>query len=298
MAQLRFYSTALAVLGATSASLPVSAQQHDAAVAPVAPLSREQCVDAHRHSQELRRDNALLEARAEALQCARSECPGVIKRECGTYLEDLEAQIPSVTFSVTDAGATAKAARVFLDDAPVADWQSGAPVPVNPGPHRFRFELPPNAPVAKEVILSAGNRFRHVEASFNPPTNIVPPSVVVQQTSSDEVTRPVPLAVYPLVGAGVLGLAGFGMFAALGQAKENSLERSCAPECTAEEMAPMKRSLLTANISGGIGLAALGVASAVYFTRKTERGPRAAIQVIPTQGGAVASVTISPAPHQ
>jgi len=84
-----------------------------------------------------------------------------------------------------------------------------------------------------------------------------------------------------LLGLGVLGAGGFATFAALGKTKQNQLDNDCrkvAP-CTDADLKPMKNMYLAADISAGVGVAALIGAAVVYFTRPTLESQSPSFQV-------------------
>jgi hypothetical protein len=103
----------------------------------------------------------------------------------------------------------------------------------------------------------------------------------------------VPTAVYPLLGVGVAGLAGFGVFAALGKSKQSDLEGSCSGHCSDADVSPMKTSYLIGDISAGVGVAALVGAAIVYMTRPATKeatpGPSLSVATGPVGTGAGAA---------
>lgn len=83
----------------------------------------------------------------------------------------------------------------------------------------------------------------------------------------EDAPRPVPVVVYPLLAGAGVGLVGFGVFAALGRAKQSHLQNECEPHCTSSDSAPMKTEYLVGDIALGVGVAALVGAAVVYLTR-------------------------------
>jgi hypothetical protein len=114
-------------------------------------------------------------------------------------------------------------------------------------------------------LVSVDFRSAEAVAPVPPPVQPAPPP-----EPAKEPERPTPFIVYPLVGLGVAGLAGFGVFSLLGSQKQADLEETCAPGCSDEELAPMKKMYLIGDISAGVGAAALLTSAVVYLTRPTE----------------------------
>jgi hypothetical protein len=65
------------------------------------------CSDAYEKAQSLRDEGKLVTARDQMRTCARATCAKFIAKDCATWLADVEARIPSVVLSATDASAPA-----------------------------------------------------------------------------------------------------------------------------------------------------------------------------------------------
>ena len=79
--------------------------------------------------------------------------------------------------------------------------------------------------------------------------------------------RPTPRAVYYLLGGTAVGAVGFAVFAGLGKGEQGDLEKSCSPFCASADTDSVNNKYLAADISLGLGVAALVAAGIVYFTR-------------------------------
>ena len=115
-------------------------------------------------------------------------------------------------------------------------------------------------------------------------------------TSSPDVHKksgpgPIP---YVLTGAGLVGLGGYGLLTYWGR-KDNDLLAQCAPDCSQASTDRVNKLYLAANISLGVGIAALGAGVtwlALGSGSSKEKPTQAAyaIGVNPTPSGAFATV--------
>ena len=242
---------------------------------------RDQCFEAHRSAQELKREGHFIEAQEHLLVCSEAACPGAIIEDCGAWMADLETLTPSMVFQVSVDGKDAPSAKIFVDGQPVDNVAAG--VPVNPGTHTVRATVDGLLPLTQKVTLPAGQRMRLI--TFNFEKNEKAPAAE-SVLPADEFVRPVPIAVYPLLGLGVAGLASFGVLSSLGRVEQDHLDESCAPNCTDHEMSKMKTMYLIGDISAGVGGAALVAAGIVYLARpkKPKRAPTVSLAVDPRSG--------------
>jgi hypothetical protein len=249
-----------AVAGSTDSA---RAQPADAPAAPDA--AAQACVDQHVLGQQLVRKAKLLEARQTLIRCSHPSCPAIVVGDCSQWLREVEPRIPSVVIGATGPdGRDAVAVRTFVDGRLVSERLDGRPIELDPGEHALRFELAGSRPVEERIVIQDGHRGRRVAVRF-------PPSAAA---ATAEASRPVPPLVYVLGGLGVVGLAGFATFGIIGLDQRSDLDGLCSPSCTDDELdANGRRSFLIADISLGVGAAALVAATIVYLTRPTARAP-------------------------
>ena len=237
----------------------------DAADATPSGPSRTACLDAHRNSQELRKEGKLLESQEQLLICSSETCPGAIITDCGKWLSEVDQLTPSLAFEVRVDGKDSSAAQVELDGRVLADWSKS--VKVNPGRHDLRVVVQGFEPYTENLLTVEGQRLRVVSADFKTKQPDVPKPL----PPAPVYTRPTPTSTYVLLGVGVLGAAGFATFASIGKTKQNQLDNDCVKvmTCTDADLKPMKTMYLIGDISAGVGAAALLGATIVYFTRPT-----------------------------
>jgi hypothetical protein len=221
-----------------------------AAGPPAAPLADSACFDQHELGQELRQAGKLLESRSSFLECALSECPAAVRRDCERWSTEVSEQLPSVMFRVTLDGRPRTDARVLVDgklhlEAP------REPLSLDPGGHAVRVSLDGASPFQSRIELRAGERARRVEVELH--------------AAGAERERPIPTLSWVLGGVGVAGAGSFIGFGLASRSLEQDLDRRCAPACSDAEIDRVRQRSLVANISLGVGLASLVSAGALYF---------------------------------
>lgn len=263
--------------------------------------TKEQCIDSHRQAQQAQNDGKLVHARELARTCTSLVCPGLVISDCARWLNDLDQRIPSVVFEVRVDGEPNLSAMILADGRRVQEWTRGESLRLDPGEHQFRFELGQHQPIIQNLLLAEGMRFRIVSAEFKtsnqPPAAATGPALPVGTAApgpvapvaapSTRTERPVPSIVYPALGLGGVGIVGFAVFGLLGESKHSNLESTCKPNCTDNDLQPMKTSYLLADISLGVGVASLVAAGAIYFGRPEKTVP-ATVGVVPLPGGGAA----------
>jgi hypothetical protein len=216
----------------------------------------EACVEHHTDAQELRMAGKLLESRLALRQCAAEACPALLQRDCVGWLDQIEPQIPSLTFRVTVDGMSRTDAQVFIDDAPTSEPSVGKAVDLDPGPHRVRVVVAGLAPFEDRVMLSEGERYRMVQVALTSPPRPPP-----------EMHRPVPLATYVLGGVAIAGAVSGAFWSASSISGRNELEETCAPTCSQSRVDDLRRRAMLADVSWGVSVLSLAGATAFFLLR-------------------------------
>lgn len=251
---------------------------------------RTECVSAFETSQELRASGDLVTARSRLVSCVRPECPSSVRTECTKWLEQVEREQPSFVAAAKADGEDRLDVKVEMDGKMVQETLDGKAIPVNPGAHQFRFYLPPFQPIEKRVVLSEGDKLRAISVEFTSPKPAAAAALPAPTPAPVRTHRPVPAPVYVLGGVAVLGAASFAYFGSTGSSKQSDLEKSCAPSCAHDDVKEVRRNYLFADVSMGVGAAALLTGAILYFTRPErpiEDGTQ--VSVAPTNGGMSAS---------
>lgn len=256
---------------------------------PAGAVQRETCMGAAESAQELRRQGKLRLAREQLAVCSQKGCPSFVRRDCSTWLSDLERAMPSAELVARDpSGRPLADVRVLLDGTVVATSLAkpeAAFVELDPGPHVFRFERLDGSFAEVKQTFGEGERTRVVATLVPRSAPATPPAPVVLE-------RPVPAAAWVFGGVSALAVGSFGVFAALGASEYGALERTCKPRCTSAELDPVESKFLIANVSLGVAAAALGVAAVFYFSRPNVAAT-ARLDLRPLPGGGAATVGAS-----
>src|SRR4051812_14033145 len=97
------------------------------------------CIQASDDGQTARDSGDLLHARELLAVCAASKCPAPIRRDCTSWLEEVQRQIPSVVLGAHDtAGHDPLQAKGEGGGGPKSPPGSPPPLPPRPPPRRLR----------------------------------------------------------------------------------------------------------------------------------------------------------------
>lgn len=236
------------------------------------------CEADHLAVQKHREAGELKSAREAALRCAEKACPGLVQTDCASWLEEIDADTPSVLLSVE--GADVAQVRVSLDGGPLEGALGGLALPLDPGAHVFRFEAPERPAVEVRIVAKVGTKNEPVIARFGGE----------QPSSGLDTPR---IAAVSLMSVGGAALLIFGGLAIAGEVKFQDLEDTCAPSCDSDDVQATRSLFLGADVSLGIGLAALASGVLVYFVvPKKASAANVALRVGPRAGGGFGSLTL------
>lgn len=246
------------------------------------------CVEAYESAQEQRLSGSLKSARARMEVCAMASCPAFIRDDCTKWRGEVDAELPSVSFSVKSKGVRLTDVRVTEDERVLVERLDGGAVELDPGNHSFRFEAADTQPMTRAFVLARGEKNRVIEIELVPLAAPVVPKVDPPRTESSA-----PVLPWVLVGTGVAGVAAFTVLGSAGLSEEAKLERTCAPSCSDAELQSVKTKYLIADISLGVGISSLLVGSYMLLTHDPE--PAASARAFPVRiqaspGGGMASV--------
>lgn len=239
----------------------LAAQAPSALAQPEGDAVKTACLFAHEHAQTARRVSRFSEARRHLRACGEESCPALVRADCVTWLGDLENVYPAIVFDAYVDGRQALEARVFLDGEQIEDGIDGRSVPVDPGRHVVRIEVP-GFPPNEQVIVVPEREHRIVSASFahekTKPSEVGP---------VPGVSRPVPSSVWVAGGFAIAGAAFATVFGVLALSEKNSLSTSCAPFCNSDELALLRRDMLVTDVSLGVIVISTIAAAVLFITR-------------------------------
>ncbi|MEY2932334.1 MAG: hypothetical protein RL033_3083 [Pseudomonadota bacterium] len=241
-----------------------------------------QCLAAYEDAQVLRRQGDLVSSAQQLLACGGPACPVRMQRDCQRWWDEVQRSLPTVVFRVRGPNSEALAnATIAIDGAP-ARALDGRAVQMNPGQHEVVFAHSGYAPLRTPVFITEGEKLEphdialaalggdapaalgsDVPAALGGDAPAARGRALLAPASRDEgpsshvlPTRrnwTGPIAAGAIAALGGVGLAYFGSSARGG---EDALER-CTPGCGQGSIDGVKRDYLWANVSLGVGVAAL-----------------------------------------
>lgn len=242
-----------------------------------------ECISANEDAITRSKQERLLEARERYLVCAAPSCPDDIRVECSRRVEEVNAALPSVVIEAKDAsGVDVVLEKVEADGGALGEAANGAPITLNPGPHRFRFVAPGREPLEKTLVLRAGEKGRRERVTFAAtpsPSTGAPLVSVVRKRDSTRVTLGLATA-----AAGLVGVAVGAIFGVRAASSWNDAKTACpsAADCPRHDQAQSSHddAVLSATVStvsviaGGVLFAVGGVTflTAPWVTSKRSGG--------------------------
>lgn len=246
---------------------------------------RAACATTAEQAQELRATHKLIEAKEKLIDCSRASCPNVVSQDCTQWLSELTTVTPSIVISATDpAGHSVSGVRVLLDGVKVLDGLNGEALAVDPGTHRLHFEADGMRPVEQELSINEGETNRSIAVRLlalqtpAPFTKPSPPS----QGSRFKATLP-----YALAGVGAVALGSFAYFGIKGKGEANDLADTCGATktCSESQVDPVRNHLLMADVSLGISLVSLGVATWMFISQHSAKAKAPTVVQVGTVPG-------------
>jgi hypothetical protein len=193
---------------------------------------RAACLDAAAKGQTLRDAHKLLEAREQFRLCVATGCPAVVQTDCAGWLAEADKNIPTVVLSAKDSsGNDVFDVSVTIDGVSVATKLDGVALPMNPGPHTFRFQRGDATSGDHEVLVREGQKDMAVAVSLTAPSTVAhPPPGVTPPLGSVGASGGVPWHAIGWVvgGVGVVGLGVGAAFTAI------TLSKKSAGDCNAQ----------------------------------------------------------------
>ncbi len=223
----------------------------DEAVSATGPTTAE-CLAASEASLASATAHKLRSERAQLILCAAAGCPAVIRKECLSHVDEVNAQIPTIIFAAQDAsGADIGAVTVSMDGERLTDRLDGAALPVDPGEHVFTFETQGRMRVTKKLVVQEAVKERHELITFEPAPLATPSQKATARPGlgAQKVTALV---------AGSVGVVGLGIgaaFGALALSQKSEAQNACPGATCSTQSGGTKWS--DATTSGNVSTVAL-----------------------------------------
>jgi hypothetical protein len=228
---------------------------------------KQECAAAYDQTQALRDAGKLTEARKKALACSAPSCATFIVKECAQWLTEIDAGLPTVVLVVADAaGADTLAVRVSIDGQSLGEKLDGKAVPIDPGEHLLRFEMPGADAIEQKLVIRQGEKNRRVAVSFaKAPLAPVqgPPAPGPAKLPGDPPPPEAPsksglrIGGFVVGGVGIVGLT-TGIVAGVMAIQSKNSANCVAGLCDAGPLASARHAALAADVSlsaGGVLLA-------------------------------------------
>lgn len=241
-----------------------------AAPAEVHAAPKKQCIAAAESGQQLRSHGKLLEARRAFGACTATSCPAVVRRDCGRWIDEIDAATPSVTVRLEDEkGDDVHEGRVLLDGEPMRGSE-GRATPVDPGVHHFVWSRD-SGDIEQELVVREGEHNRVVVLRVPAPPR---PPAVATEPPPPPTRSPVPW----IIGGLGIAVAGAGaVMWGIGLNEHANLGSSCAPAhaCAQSDVDASKTKLVVGDVMMGVGVVA--IAGAVILLLSQGSVPATAI---------------------
>lgn len=247
----------------------------------IAPWARaeapKECLASYEAAQRERLKKDLDAAKRELLVCQRPECPEVLRKDCTTWLGEIESAESSIVI-VTRAGTKIVSdATITIDGKELSPEASAGAIPLGAGKHRLEVESIDYDPLSLEIEVKPGQKNQRIEVEL--PTPAAPERVRAKRDLG---------LVYGLAAVGVIGIGSFTFFGLRSHSRKNELE-DCKGHCPQDDVDRVKRDQLIADVSLAVGVVGLGAATYVYLTQPA-RKEQVRIGIGPRRSGVQASI--------
>jgi hypothetical protein len=224
-----------------------------------------ECTQAYEGAQVMRAEGQLRAAQRQLQECVRPGCPEFARADCGRWLGELEAAMPSIVLLVKRGATELENVEVVFDDQPLVSRIDGKAIPVDPGRHVLRFVHQGNDPLTIEVLLREGDKNRLIAVNFPDPQSARAAGTATSHRPVQAARRHSALP-YVLAGVGALGVAGFVTLGLLGNGDRRELEHTCSPRCSQDEIGAVRTKYRLADVSLLLGALAFGGAGYLVFS--------------------------------
>lgn len=267
---------------------------------PVRADDKTACIAAANDGQDLRLDGKLRAARARLMACAAPQCPDLVRADCTKWIEELDARIPSIVVTGKRKDDTdIVEATVTVDGAKVADRLDAKALSLDPGTHEVTLTVDAAHVSTQTIVLVEGELGRRVSFRFDDlasaSSDVEPHAEPRAELATTASPAPSPFA-WVAAGTAVVAFSSFAYFALSGRHDLHAIDATgCAPHCDPGPVDDAKRKLLLGDVSLGVGLVSVGIATWLFLDRGAiaTKAPTAAFRVdlAPRPGGGVAAVS-------
>ncbi|MFZ5895513.1 MAG: hypothetical protein ACOY0T_30935 [Myxococcota bacterium] len=242
------------------------------------------CFAAFESAQQLRKEGKLIEASKAVITCSQPTCQSFISKECTAIYGELQASLPSFVFSAKQGERLLLNVRIYVDGVLVAERIDGRAVPVDPGPHQFKFEVEGRAPIVVDGLAIEGERNKPMSVTFpaEAPGKVAHVGAGATQPEKEPPrSSGAPIASYVLAGVGVLAVGGAIALRVVGANEFDDMNGTCKPTCARDDVDRARLKYTLSDVGFGVGGAALVTAGILYLVRGTRESAPTALSVVP-----------------
>lgn len=233
-----------------------------------AAADREACARSYEAAQGSRLEGKLLDARRELLVCAQDSCPAVLRKDCVTWLGEVERETPTIAVRVVGPdGCDRPDAEVTVDGRTVAHAAEGVAFPLDPGPHKVRATIGTTS-TEQAAVVAASERRRTVTIAFGGATTCARggAGAALPAPERGAERKPLPRSIFVLGGIGVVAAGIATAFAVSGWSQKGDLD-ACKGACAQGEVDTMRRTFVVADLGALVAVGTVLAAGVVYLTR-------------------------------
>ena len=233
-----------------------------ALVTLIAPASAQaddlhECAAAYEQTQRLQQKNQSFAAIEAANQCAKPECPALLRDDCAKWAVELAAKLPSIVMHVRGGDGCVRPEAQVTPDGPFKKGE-GAALLIDPGTHEITVVDPVTNASRKQMLNLMPGEKRDIDIDFAAPGAVCP--------KHEEAT---PIGKVPTLSliAGTVG-AGFVLLGAglgiAGAVKRGNLD-DCKPTCSDDRVDAVRPFFIAGDVFAGVGLVAVALGAISYF---------------------------------
>jgi hypothetical protein len=263
------------------------------------------CFDAAEKAQRLKNEKKITSARPVLLICSRDICPQQVRVDCVKWLGEVDNSTSTVVVRARDAdGHDLIDVRVLVDGVLLLPKLQGTSVAVDPGQHKFRYELPSGKVVEEDVLIAEGEKDRVIRidlkdagvGAVTPPGGGGGGGSVVEEKPKGGGPGAVP---WVIGGVGLASLIGFAIVEIPIQSQFSDLQNGCGKTgtCTQAQKDSLTSLYAPAAILLGVGIVGVAVSATWLIVSAVTGHPKSttgsSFGVTPVVGGAFASFSRS-----
>jgi hypothetical protein len=239
------------------------------------------CVAATEAAIRSGKQHRLRSKRASLLVCASPGCPGDIRKDCDSGIDEVNKAIPTIVFAAKDpSGADLTAVRVTMDGEVLAERIEGAAISIDPGEHTFTFEAPGHPSITKTLVIHQAQKDRRELIAFKAAGPFAAPGsqskgsgpLSAQHPDKDtgEAFGTQKVLALAAGGVGILALGVGTAFGLVAMGKKSDAQSTCPNLCATQAGVDSWSSAAAAGTASTVGFVVAGVALAggtvLWFT--------------------------------